>query len=449
MIGFMFSAIVLLIIVIWLIAPALLGKRKINQDDRDAQNADIAKERLAEVALRLEQGDISQEEFEQTQKEIELSLLQDVCDGDEKATVSPKIERNAFVIITAIPLMALALYWLWGSPDSMNLGPQSNMTSANVSQNSNAPQNSNTVQVPMDPNAKKHVGSVEEMAELLETKLEKDPKNPNGWYTLARTYMSLKKYDKAIVALKRLRGLVGDDATVLITLADAMTMSRKGRMAGEPFELIKKALKLQPNDPTTLWLAGLGYEEVGDSKTAVKLWKQLLPLVAAEPNSLHQVQSLIAAAERKMGLTPTVEVGKPVTMPALQLAPQQNSQVSSNPVGVGASITVSVKLSADNKSKVSPNDFVLVYARAAKGPRMPLAIVRKQVKDLPMTFTLDDSMAMQPTMKLSNFPEVNIIARISKLGQAMPQSGDLQGQFGPVTVKGAKPVTVVIDKVLP
>ena len=449
MIGFMFSAIVLLIIVIWLIAPALLGKRKINQDDRDAQNADIAKERLAEVALRLEQCDISQEEFEQTQKEIELSLLQDVCDGDEKATVSPKIERNAFVIITAIPLMALALYWLWGSPDSMNLGPQSNMTSANVTPNSNAPQNPNAGQAPMDPNAKKHVGSVEEMAELLETKLEKDPKNPNGWYTLARTYMSLKKYDKAIVALKRLRGLVGDDATVLITLADAMTMSQKGRMAGEPFELIKKALKLQPNDPTTLWLAGLGYEEAGDPKTAVKLWKQLLPLVAAEPKSLHQVQSLIAAAERKMGLTPTVEVGKTVAMPALQPAPQQNSQVSSNPVSVGASIAVSVKISADNKSKVSPNDFVLVYARAAKGPRMPLAIVRKQVKDLPMTFTLDDSMAMQPTMKLSNFPEVNIIARISKLGQAMPQSGDLQGQFGPVAVKGAKPVTVVIDKVLP
>ena len=443
MIGFMFSAIVLLLIVIWLIAPALLGKRKINKDDTDTQNTEIAKERLADLKLRLENGDVSQQEFDLIQTEIEASLLQDVRDGEVNVKASPKTERNAYVIITAIPLMALALYWLWGTPNSMNLSGSSSMTSVNL------PQNSNAEQDPMASNAKKHVGSVEEMAVILEKKLEQDPKNPNGWYTLARTYMSLKQYDKAIVALKRLRSLVGDDATVLITLADAMTMSRKGRMAGEPFELIKKALKLKPNDPTTLWLAGLGYDEAGDAKTAVKLWKQLMPLVAAEPNSLHQVQSLIVAAERKMGITPTVEVGKNTTLPAAKPDTMQTAQQSSNQAGVGASITVTVELSAESKSKVSPTDFVLVYARAAKGPRMPLAIVKKQVKDLPMTITLDDSMAMQPTMKLSSFPEVNIVARVSKLGQAMPQSGDMQGLFGPVMVKGAKPVTVVIDKVLP
>lgn len=439
MIGFMFSAIVLLIIVLWLITPALLGKRKVNQDDSDSQNTEIAKERLAEVALRLEQGDISQEEFEQTQKEIELSLLQDVRDGEAKAHISPKVERNSFVIITAIPLMALALYWLWGSPDSINLSSQARIATTNI------PQPDSSGQTPMDPNSKKHVGSVEEMAEMLEKKLEQDPKNPNGWYTLGRTYMSLKQYDKAVAALKRLRELVGDDETVLVTLADAMTMSRQGRMAGEPFELIKKALNLKPNDPTALWLAGLGYEETGDSKTAIKLWKQLLPLVAAEPTSLHQVQSLIVAAERKMGIEPTIVVGKPVAMPA-PMAKSSSPQPASN---IAASVTVIVKLSDENKSKVSPTDFVLVYARAATGPRMPLAIVRKQVKDLPLTVVLDDSMAMQPAMKLSNFPTVNILARISKSGQAMPQSGDIQGQFGPLTVQGAKPVTVVIDKVIP
>lgn len=439
MIGFMFSAIVLLIIVLWLITPALLGKRKVNQDDSDSQNTEIAKERLAEVALRLEQGDISQEEFEQTQKEIELSLLQDVRDGEAKANISPKVERNSFVIITAIPIMALALYWLWGSPDSINLSSQARISTTSI------PQSNNSGQSPMAPNSEKHVGSVEEMAVMLEKKLEQDPKNPNGWYTLGRTYMSLKQYDKAIAALKRLRELVGDDETVLITLADAMTMSRKGRMAGEPFELIKKALNLKPNDPTALWLAGLGYEETGDSKTAVKLWKQLLPLVAAEPTSLHQVQSLIVAAERKMGLEPTVVVGKPVAMPA-PMAKSASPQPASN---TAASITVMVNLSDENKSKASPTDFVLVYARAANGPRMPLAIVRKQVKDLPLTVVLDDSMAMQPAMKLSNFPMVNILARVTKSGQAMPQSGDMQGEFGPLNVQGAKPVTVVIDKVIP
>ncbi len=428
MIGFMFLSLLLIIIVLWLITPALLGKRTVNKDDTDLQNTAIAKERLTELELRLEQGDISQQDFEQTEIEIEKSLLEDIHDGEVTPKISAKIEKNAYVIITAIPLMALALYWLWGSPDSINLSAQA------------TPQTQSSTAI----GNKKHVGSVEDMALLLEAKLEKEPNNPNGWYTLARTYMSLKKYDRAVVALKRLRKLVGDDVTVLVTLADAMTMARSGRMAGEPFELIKKALKQKPNDPTVLWLAGLGYAEVGDGKIAVKLWKKLLPLITNEPSSVHQIQLLIVAAERKMGLKPTIDISK-LTKPAPKAVVSKSKPVAAG----GASIRVTVKLADVNKDKVSPNDFVLVYARAANGPRMPLAIVRKQVKDLPMTFVLDDSMAMRPTMKLSNFAEVEIVARVSKLGQAMPQSGDLQGQFGPIKVKGAKPVTVIIDKVLP
>ncbi len=423
MIGFMFLSLLLIILVLWLITPALLGKCAINKDDTDSQNAAIAKERLTELELRLQQGELSQSEFEQTRIEIEKSLLEDVNDGEAKQTVSPKIEKNAYVIITAIPLMALALYWLWGTPDGINRVAQ-------------VPQ-----QAQSSTGDKKHLGSVDEMALLLESKLEKDPDNPDGWYTLARTYMSLKKYDRAVSALKRLRKLVGDDATVLITLADAMTMERGGRMAGEPFELIKKALEIKPDNPMALWLAGLGYAEIGDGKTAIKQWKKLLPIIANEPRSVEQVKSLIVAAERKMGLKPTVELGRPAAV---------GQQAESNVENVvAASIRVTAKLADTLKNKVSPDDFVLVYARAVKGPKMPLAIVRKQVKDLPFTIVLDDSMAMQPTMKLSNFAEVNIIARVSKQGQATPQSGDLLGLSGAVTVKTASQVTVLINRVQP
>ncbi len=429
MIGFMFLSIVLLIIVLWLIIPALLGKRKINLDDTDSQNTAIAGERLSELELRLAQQEISQQEFEQTKVEIEKSLLQDVRDGESKPHVSPKTERNAYVIVTAIPLMALALYWLWGSPDSINLKGNATVA-AQHSQQANAAK------------GKLPLGSVAEMAAVLESKLNKEPNNPKGWYTLGRTYMSLKNYDKAIEALRRLRKLVANDAIVLLTLADAITMSRKGRMQGEPFELVQQALKLKPNDLTALWMGGLGYDEMGDFKTAVKLWKQLLPLISNEPSSVFQVQSLIVAAEKKMGIKPTITVAK------LEMSAKTPSSPESTPKPTqAASITVTVKLST--KLQASPDDFVLVYARAVKGPRMPLAIVRKQVKDLPFTITLDDSMAMQPTMKMSNFATVSIIARVSKLGQAVPQRGDMQGQMSPVAVKGAKPVSVVIDKVLP
>jgi len=432
MIGFMFLSLILLIIVIWLIAPALLGKRELNKDDSDLQNTEIAKERLAELESRLEQGDISQQEFEQTQVEIEKSLLQDVHDGESKAYVSPKIERNAYVLITAIPIMALALYWLWGSPDSIHLSAQSSNKSA-------ATQSSQTA------GNKQQVGSVEEMARQLEKKLHANPNNPNGWYTLGRTYMSLKDFDKAVAALKRLRKLVGDEPAVLITLADALTMANQGRMSGEPFELVKLVLQKKPDDPTALWLAGLGYEEANDRKTAIKHWKKLLPLIKDEPRSVQQIKLLIAAAERKIGIEPTVT---PTPLTPNQSA-SSNSSSTTNASAVTASIKVTVKLAEGLKTKVSPTDFVLVYARAVSGPRMPLAIVRKQVRDLPMTLVLDDSMAMQPSMKLSNFAKVNLIARISKLGQAIPKSGDAQGEFGPVEVKETRMVTVIIDRILP
>ncbi len=422
MMGFMFFSLLLVILVLWLITPALLGKRAVSLDDTDSQNAAIAKERLTELELRLQQEEISQQEFEQTRTEIEKSLLEDIRDSAAAQTASPKVENSAYVIITVIPLLALALYWLWGTPDTINRDTQAMQQ----------------VQPSTEVDSKKHLGSVEEMALLLESKLEKNPDNQDGWYTLARTYMSLKKYDRAVAALKHLRQLVGDDVTVLITLADAMTMERGGRMAGEPFELIKKALEKKPDNPMALWLAGLGYAESGDGKTAIKLWKKLLPIVANEPRSVEQIQSLIAAAERKMGLEPTIKAVQP-TVP-----------VESGSGDVTAtSIRVSVKLADNIRSKVSPDDFVLVYARAAKGPKMPLAIVRKQVKDLPFTIVLDDSMAMQPTMKLSSFAEVNIIVRVSKSGQATPESGDAQGQSEPVTVKDTHSVTVLINKVLP
>ncbi|MEQ1589866.1 MAG: hypothetical protein ABL902_05885 [Gallionella sp.] len=112
-----------------------------------------------------------------------------------------------------------------------------------------------------------------------------------------------------------------------------------------------------------------------------------------------------------------------------------------------ASVSGKVSLSPALASKVSPTDTVFILARAAQGPRMPLAVFRKQVKDLPMEFTLDDSMAMQPQMKLSNFDQVVVAARVSKSGGAMSQPGDFEGVSA--TVKpGAKGLNIVIDTVV-
>ena len=126
---------------------------------------------------------------------------------------------------------------------------------------------------------------------------------------------------------------------------------------------------------------------------------------------------------------------------------------STDPAGKAAAakaavISGQVSLSPALASAAGPDDTLFVFARAAEGPRAPLAVLRARVKDLPLAFTLDDSMAMSPELRLSRFPQVRVEARISRTGTASAQSGDLQGASAVVssTTAGLK---VVIDQKLP
>lgn len=112
-----------------------------------------------------------------------------------------------------------------------------------------------------------------------------------------------------------------------------------------------------------------------------------------------------------------------------------------------ASVSGKISLSPALVGKASPTDTVFILARAAQGPRMPLAVFRKQVKDLPLEFTLDDSMAMQPQMKISSFDQVVVAARVSKSGGAMSQPGDFEGVSAAVK-PGAKGLNIVIDTIV-
>lgn len=108
------------------------------------------------------------------------------------------------------------------------------------------------------------------------------------------------------------------------------------------------------------------------------------------------------------------------------------------------SVSGKVSLSPELTEKVGPTDTVFILARAAQGPRMPLAVFRKQVKDLPIEFTLNDSMAMRPQMKLSGFSQIVVAARVSKSGMAMPRPGDFEG-VSTIVTPGATGLNIVID----
>ena len=206
-----------------------------------------------------------------------------------------------------------------------------------------------------------------------------------------------------------------------------------GSLIGKPIELINKALSIDPKNPKALALAGTAKFERGEFNQAAVYWEELLAIIPAESKLAQSVSGSIKQAKSLA----TNNQGNALI--AKQQPPEsENKNLSPTISGI---VNISPALSA----KTSPGDTLYIYARAKSGPRMPLAIVRLQAKDLPAKFTLKDGMGMNPNMKLTNFPEVVISARVTKSGKAVPASGDLQG-FSEVVRIGDQKVNILIDQ---
>jgi cytochrome c-type biogenesis protein CcmH len=180
---------------------------------------------------------------------------------------------------------------------------------------------------------------------------------------------------------------------------------------------------------------------------ALRYWQQARKLLAADHPDVPSLEGAIATAQNKLGLPVTPATSLPPQAPAAASSAGATASVSS---GTQASLNITgrISLAAALKDKASPADMVYVYASPANGDRMPLAIFKSTVAKLPLNFTLDDSTAMLPERKLSGAGEVILKARISKSGNAIPQSGDLTGTLGPVKV-GAKGLILEIKDQIP
>jgi cytochrome c-type biogenesis protein CcmH len=282
---------------------------------------------------------------------------------------------------------------------------------------------------------------IQAMVDTLTSRLQQNPNDAEGWVMLARSNYILERYAEAGNAYTKAIALLPNDAQLLADYADALAMSNKKDLQGEPLKLIERALKIDPTNLKALSLAGTAAFDRKDYVAAVKYWNKVVQNAPANNEFVQQVQASIEEARQ-------LSDGKvPLTSPS----PMQSVGVSP-PVATGtatakASVSGSLKIAANLAGKASPEDTVFIFARAVQGPRMPLAILKKQVKDLPINFTLDDSLAMTPELKLSSFPQVVIGARISKRNDAAAQPGDLQGLTAPVNV-GASGIKLEINQVV-
>jgi cytochrome c-type biogenesis protein CcmH len=278
---------------------------------------------------------------------------------------------------------------------------------------------------------------VEKLAARLR---DKTPEDGEGWVLLAHSYIEVGRFPDAVRAFEKAVKLVPPDAQLLADYADAQAMVNNRRFDGKPAELIKQALAVDPNNLKVLMLAGSEAFARKDYSHAITYWEKLLKLLP--PDSDEAREFAMGVKEAKGLMSP----GAPAEAKLDNLA--DFSAKENVPASTGASVSGVVSLSPALAAKVAPTDKLFIFARALNGPKMPLAIVEAQVKDLPFKFTLTDAMAMMPQLKLSGFPEIVVVARVSKSGNASPQSGDLQGGSSKVKA-GEKNVRVSIDAVVP
>jgi len=432
---------ILTLIALAFVLPSLLRKHNTLQDASREQNISIANEQLEDLETRFEKGEIDNESYEATREELEQSLFSDIKATDVNESIGNNDStKSSFVggilIALLIPAITIPVYLKIGSlPFTEML--DSKKAAAKVAD----------AQVPRNADG---TPDIDTMIAGLQKKMEADPKNGKGWTMLGRSYMVMKRYPEAANSYERALKLKPQSADLMLALADSLAMASDGEITGRPVELINKALEIEPENQTALWLGGMAARQQGKHLVAIERWRKVLSLVK-NPNERKEVSSLIAEAmtqltpEQKAKMSASVASTPVVPAIAVNKAPVKKIPAK-NDSAPSAGITVSISLSEKLKAQASPTDLVFIYAKAMSGPPMPLAAVRKQVKDLPFEVVLNDEMAMMPNLKLSGFSEVIVGARVSKSGQPVAQNGDLFSEKK--SIKAGDKVSLEIDTVV-
>ena len=408
----------LLLAAVLFVALPLWRKTSSNNDVlRDAANLGILRDQATELEVDLRNGLLTQDAYEQGKSELQSRLIEEVKITEQPAR-PPRNPAKVLAIVLAVmlPLFSVLLYLTLGNTDA--LSPQEMIVA--------------------DDNGVIHS---EEALQRLEKKVKRLAKNPTDWWMLARTYTELKRFPEAVTAYERLVVLVPNEAQLWANYADVYAMAHGQTLQGEEVaKLLNKALELNANNTTALALSGSAAMERGDYATAITRWQTLIDQLEPDSQDIHIYRGGIKQA----GVLLAAQPGGKEKLAQLSSGKAPEKAVANS----AAAITGNVSLSPALAGKVAPTDTVFILARAAQGPKMPLAVLRKQVKDLPLKFTLDDSMSMQPQLKLSGFEQVVVVARVSKSGTPMAQPGDLQGLTGAIK-PGVKGLNIVIDSVMP
>ena len=398
-----------------------LWKSNTTQTSHRQLNAAIYREQVARLEQDLAQGVLAKEDHAQALAELQRRVLEETQEEDASSTLRAPA-RTVAIIALVLPLAAGGLYLLIGSPASLTPGAVSSS----------------------DPAA-----DVEKMVASLAAKLEKEPDNLKGWAMLARSYKVMGRSIEAEKAFDKAASFIDSDAQMLANYADVAAANANGSFAGKPAMLIQKALKADPDNPMALWLAGTAALKSQDYDKALGFWEHLASMLPPASEDSQMLQGAIDEARAKGGKSsakaaPAARAPLVAAAPAATPAPPAPAAPAA---AGGPGVSGTVELDAALKSKAAPGDTVMVIARVP-GSRMPVAVLRQRAQDLPLKFTLDDSLAMSPQARISAAQEVEVEARISKTGMAKAEPGDLISAVQTVKV-GSRGVALRVAQVRP
>lgn len=416
MLAFWIISAFLVVVALVIVLPTLVARDPRTDDSRQAVNRAVFDRKLKELDEDLKRDLIGREQFEAARADLERTLIDDLADYSQP--VFKKSGKTvAIAVLLAVPVVSVFMYLKTDN----GLASLSDDFQAEVS----------------DQDRRL---TVEQAIRSLEHKLGDDPDDLAGWSMLGRSYLALGNFGRAVDAYERAYTLSkGTDADILVGYAEARALAAGQQFDEDTMAFFVRAVQIDPYHDRALWYAGYAAYHLHDYQSSVEYWERLLRQVPDDqPQAREALQIYLDDARQKAHL-------------GIETAGQETGEVAASdkkPDGA-ASIDVLVSLSAALGGDVADSDTLFVYARALQGPPMPLALVRMNAAALPVRVTLDDTVAMIPEMALSSMEQVEVIARISRSGQARMQAGDLYGSVQPVKTSGSGQVAVVISKVAP
>lgn len=417
-----FIAIVVLVSLALIWIPHFRQKKLLEAGEsgvRQQTNLELFNERLASLEKDFNENLLDQQEFEAMKKELEISLLQDIKQGqDESLNVEGKRKSILWPSLMSVAVIVVAglMYQRLGAYQEM--------------------QHPTAAVDPSNP----HAGMSPEQlmmlrVQMLEQQTQAEPDNSQAWYSLGQAYTQAGQFDQAIAAFDKVIALVGEHAELLGPKATALYYKAGQKMIPIVQQLIDRALELDPHDPSTLLLIGMDAFYTADYQKAIDAWQKILE---SDRNDLDRSAIINAIDSAKMRLQATNG-----TMP------NDSTHAKFKKDGAAATatantVTVNLSVSPELASKVNTNDIIFVFARPTEGPSVPVAATKISAKTLPVTVVLDDSTNMGGSVKLSDSKNVEVIAVLSKHGNLKPQAGDLQGKLASIDVGAA--ADLVLDK---